>query len=447
MSNFLESNQSKNDLADLNFSLMIPTDDLTKKVKVDSKNLPLFNQLLQFAPDAAVAKEVATNKYMKVVANGALTKAKDGNGHLGMVLGDNGIKSQARLFDPDQLKKLLTTSVAMKAVTMAVGQAHLAEISSQLKEMNIKLAEIKQFLDDERASKIEAIDLYFDEYFLSANNSFELSAVRRSQVEQDSREVDAVLLHLTKEIKHAISAVENFVDDSMFGSDKAFETQWSLLDKHLTILGQWFLVARVKAKAIQTLLLSNEYELFNQRKTSFINQINDLNKNEIAQLREAWIKRISSLDAKLSSDKELAFKRNKLREKLNIFLEKINDLTSYMNLTIHDIEKVNGETEIILEVSNSEVVNAYLPEPDQELMLHFKNHFLKNLGKNDDDFELVPVSVSDDVLVQFKLAEDLKREQQAEALKTSATESLESTKELMNDVGNKIGGVFKKLKW
>ena len=446
MSNLVESNHSTNEIAELNFSLIHPA-DLDKRKKVDSKNLPLFNQLLQFAPDVAVAKEVTTNKYMQVVANGALTKAKDGNGQLGIVLGDKGIDSHARLFDPDQLKKLLTTSVAMRAVTMAVGQAHLAEISSQLKEMNIKIAEIKQFLDDERASKIEAIDHYFDEYFLSANNSFELSPVRRSQVEQDSREIDAVLLHLTKEIKNAISAVENFVDDSMFGSDKSFDALWNMLDKHLTILGQWFLVARVKAKAVQSLLLSNESDLFSQRKNSFINQINELNKNEIAELREAWINRINTLNAKLSSDKELAFKRNNLRSKLNTYLEKINDLTSYMNLTIHDIENANGQTEILLEVSNNEVVNAYLPEPDTELMADFKKIFLKNLGKNDEEFELVPISFSDDILVEQKLAEDSKRELQAEALKLSASESLESTKEMMNDVGNKIGGVFKKLKW
>lgn len=446
MSNLVESNHSTNEIAELNFSLTYPA-DLDKRKKVDSKNLPLFNQLLQFAPDVAVAKEVTTNKYMRVVANGALTKAKDGNGKLGIVLGEKGIDSHARLFDPDQLKKLLTTSVAMRAVTMAVGQAHLAEISSQLKEMNIKIAEIKQFLDDERASKIEAIDHYFDEYFLSANNSFELSSVRRSQVEQDSREVDAVLLHLTKEIKHAITTVNNFIDDSMFGSDKSFDALWSMLDKHLTILGQWFLVARVKAKAVQSLLLSNESDLFSQRKNSFINQINELNKNEIAELREAWINRINTLNAKLSSDKELAFKRNNLRSKLTEFLEKINDLTSYMNLTIHDVENAHGYTEILLEVSNHEVVNAYLPEPDAELMADFKNKFLKNLGKNDDEFELVPISFSDDILVEQKLAEDSKRELQAEAIKASASESLESTKEIMNDVGNKIGSVFKKFKW
>lgn len=446
MSNLVESNHSTNQIAELNFSLTYPA-DLDKRKKVDSKNLPLFNQLLQFAPDVAVAKEVTTNKYMRVVANGALTKAKDGNGKLGIVLGEKGIDSHARLFDPDQLKKLLTTSVAMRAVTMAVGQAHLAEISSQLKEMNIKIAEIKQFLDDERASKIEAIDHYFDEYFLSANNSFELSSVRRSQVEQDSREVDAVLLHLTKEIKHAITTVNNFIDDSMFGSDKSFDALWSMLDKHLTILGQWFLVARVKAKAVQSLLLSNESDLFSQRKNSFINQINELNKNEIAELREAWINRINTLNAKLSSDKELAFKRNNLRSKLTEFLEKINDLTSYMNLTIHDVENAHGYTEILLEVSNHEVVNAYLPEPDAELMADFKNKFLKNLGKNDDEFELVPISFSDDILVEQKLAEDSKRELQAEAIKASASESLESTKEIMNDVGNKIGSVFKKFKW
>ena len=118
-----------------------------------------------------------------------------------------------------------------------------------------------------------------------------------------------------------------------------------------------------------------------------------------------------------------------------------------MNLTIHDIEDINGQTEIVLEVSNNRVINAYLPEPDSELMTSFKENFFKNLGKIDEEFELVPTSFSDDILAKQKLAENLKREQQTEALKVSASESLEMTKEKINDVGNKIGSVFKKIKW
>lgn len=446
MTELIDKNHSRNKVAELNFN-SVESVDLENKIKVDSKSLPLFNQLLQFAPDIAIAKEISTNTYMRVIANGNLINAKDGSGKLGLVLGDKGITSHARLLDPEHLKNLFTTGVAFKAVSMAVGQAHLAEISSQLKKMNTKVAEIKQFLDDERASKIAAIDHYFDEYFLSANNSFNLSSVRRVQIEQDSREIDAILLHLTKEIKHSINALENLIDDSIFGSDKYFETLSNKLDSHLSILGQWFMVARVKAKAIQTLLLSNEFDLFSQRKNDFVNQINNLNKCEIAELREIWIKRINSFDAKLSSDKQLALKRNKLRAKLTLFLENINDFISYINLTINDMDGNYDQGEILLEIIQGELVNAYLPEPNLELMAQFKNSFLKNLGKRDDQFELVPASFSDDILVEKKAIEDLKDEQRKEAIKNSVSESLESTKEIVNDVGNKIGGVLKKFKW
>lgn len=207
------------------------------------------------------------------------------------------------------------------------------------------------------------------------------------------------------------------------------------------------MVARVKAKAIQTLLLSNEFDLFSQRKNDFVNQINNLNKSEIAELREIWIKRINSFDAKLSSDKELALKRNKLRAKLTLFLENINDFISYINLTINDMDGNYDQGEILLEIIQGELVNAYLPEPNLELMAQFKNSFLKNLGKSDDQFELVPVSFSDDILVEKKAIEDLKDEQRKEAIKNSVSESLESTKEMVNEVGNKIGGILKKFKW
>lgn len=446
MDNNLQPVVANNELANIEFKVGSELEVENRK-PVDSKNLPLFNQFLQFAPDAMALHEVNTTKYMQVVANGTLIKARDGNGHLGMVMGNDGIKSHARLFDPDQLKKILTTSVAMRAVTMAVGQAHLAEISAQLKEINAKVAEIKQFLDDERSSKVEAINHYFDEYFLTANNGFALDSIRRSQIEQDGREIEAVLLHLTKEIQHAISKVENFKDESLFGSDSAFEALSNMLNSNLTILGKWFDIARVKAKGIQSLLLSNEYELFHQRKLSFLDQLEKFNSTEISSFRTVWLDRISKLDAKLSSDKELAFKRNQLRTKLNSNLDLISNVMTQMNFTIQKLDEDATQVDVLLEVTDGKVVNAYLPEPDTEIITGLKNNFLKNLGKEDESFELVPVSFSDDILCEQKLMDDLKKEQQAEVLKMSASETVESTKELVSEVGGKIGSMFKKIKW
>lgn len=446
MDNNLQPVVANNELANIEFKVGSELGVENRK-PVDSKNLPLFNQFLQFAPDAMALHEVNTTKYMQVVANGTLIKARDGNGHLGMVMGNDGIKSHARLFDPDQLKKILTTSVAMRAVTMAVGQAHLAEISAQLKEINAKVAEIKQFLDDERSSKVEAINHYFDEYFLTANNGFALDSIRRSQIEQDGREIEAVLLHLTKEIQHAISKVENYKDESLFGSDSAFEALSNMLNSNLTILGKWFDIARVKAKGIQSLLLSNEYELFHQRKLSFLDQLEKFNSTEISSFRTVWLDRIAKLDAKLSSDKELAFKRNQLRTKLNSYLDLISNVMTQMNFTIQKLDEDATQVDVLLEVTDGKVVNAYLPEPDTEIITGLKNNFLKNLGKEDENFELVPVSFSDDILCEQKLMDDFKKEQQAEALKMSASETVESTKELVSEVGGKIGSMFKKIKW
>lgn len=446
MDNNLQPVVANNELANIEFKVGSELGVENRK-PVDSKNLPLFNQFLQFAPDAMALHEVNTTKYMQVVANGTLIKARDGNGHLGMVMGNDGIKSHARLFDPDQLKKILTTSVAMRAVTMAVGQAHLAEISVQLKEINAKVAEIKQFLDDERSSKVEAINHYFDEYFLTANNGFALDSIRRSQIEQDGREIEAVLLHLTKEIQHAISKVENYKDESLFGSDSAFEALSNMLNNNLTILGKWFDIARVKAKGIQSLLLSNEYELFHQRKLSFLDQLEKFNSTEISSFRTVWLDRIAKLDAKLSSNKELAFKRNQLRTKLNSYLDLISNVMTQMNFTIQKLDEDANQVDVLLEVTDGKVVNAYLPEPDTEIITGLKNNFLKNLGKEDESFELVPVSFSDDILSEQKLMDDFKKEQQAEALKMSASETVESTKELVSEVGGKIGSMFKKIKW
>lgn len=236
-------------------------------------------------------------------------------------------------------------------------------------------------------------------------------------------------------------------DESLFGSDSAFEALSNMLNSNLTILGKWFDIARVKAKGIQSLLLSNEYELFHQRKLSFLDQLEKFNSTEISSFRTVWLDRIAKLDAKLSSDKELAFKRNQLRTKLNSYLDLISNVMTQMNFTIQKLDEDANQVDVLLEVTDGKVVNAYLPEPDTEIITGLKNNFLKNLGKEYESFELVPVSFSDDILSEQKLMDDFKKEQQAEALKMSASETVESTKELVSEVGGKIGSMFKKIKW
>lgn len=414
--------------------------------KVDGASVPIFNQLLQFAPEAMVAHEAATKQYMLVVSEGALLRAKDGFGYRGMS-SDGKITSHARLFDPKNLKNVVTVSIAMKAVTMAVGQAHLAEISNQLKSVNSKLGEIKKFLDNERSSEIDAIDMYFSEYFQSSSNGFELSDVRRSQLESDSRKIDAILLHLNREIGMAIDQSQGYVDKSFFGSDTYFEKLNELMKDCFNALAQWISVAKVKAKSVQALLLSDEFELFEQRKAVFMSQLDEIQSKEIALFRSVWIERINSFTSKTSSDKELAVKRNKLRERLEYYIQNLKELTSTIVMVLNELDHTDKKNEVILEVVGGKVSGVFLNKTSSSLLIENENKFFSLLGKKDDSFVLVPKSSSDDALVLYKEIEDAQKEEKRDALKATGNEAVSSAKETVSEVGGKIGGMFKKMKW
>jgi hypothetical protein len=416
--------------------------------KVDGASVPIFNQLLQFAPEAMVAHEAATKQYMLVISEGALLRAKDGFGYRGMSVGSDGkIASHARLFDPKNLKNVVTVSIAMKAVTMAVGQAHLAEISNQLKSMNSKLGEIKKFLDNERSSEIDAIDMYFNEYFQSSSNGFDLSDVRRSQLESDSRKIDAILLHLNRETGMAIDQSKSYVDKSFFGSDTYFEKLNELMQDCFNALTQWISVAKVKAKSVQALLLSDEFELFEQRKAVFMSQLDEIQSKEIALFRSVWIERINSFTSKTSSDKELAAKRNKLRERLEYYIQNLKELISTIVMVMDDLDYTDQKNEVILEVVGGKVAGVFLNKTSSSLLIENENKFFSLLGKKDDSFVLVPKSASDDALMLYKEIEDAQKEEKRDMLKATSNEAISSAKEAVSDVGGKIGGMFKKIKW
>lgn len=427
---------------------VVQSNEIEGKKAVRKEDFPVFNQLLQFAPEAVLVNEVSRTQYMKVVSSGALVSAKDGNGYLGIVKDSTSgkVSSHARLFDPENLKQALKVSVALRAVSVAVGQAHLSEISQELNEINQGIKDIKIFLDNERKSKAESISHYLDEYFLSAQEGFNLSDIRRQQLEQDSREIDAILRHLTKEIDNITFKVKLFEDTSMFGSTKAFEDLQNLMQESEMCLSQWFAVVQIKAKTVQALLLSNEYELFEQRKNSLLSQIMALNSNQLIEFREIWLNKIDSLDAKLSTEKELAFQRVELRNSLERVLNRVKNIISNMNVTIDNLGKNVGE-DIVFEMVENKLTNIYISDHREQALLEYQEQFLVNIGKNSQDFELVPFNLKDAELATVYELEKLEREIKVDNLVNNAQTSLDNAKELASDVGSKLGGMFKKIKW
>lgn len=273
-----------------------------------------------------------------------------------------------------------------------------------------------------------------------------LTDIRRAQIENDNRKIDAILFHLNREINIAIDCSKDYADKSFFGSDSYFEKLDGLMQDCFNAITQWIAVTKVKAKSIQALLLSDELDLFEQRKLAFKTQIDDIQKKEISRFRSIWIERIESFSSKTSSDKDLAVKRTKLREYLEFYVSNIGSLVSNISISLDNMDYANNN-EILLEMVDGKISGVFLPRVSQDLLIESNESFLKFLGKCDDDFLIVPNSIRDDSLVLIKQFDDMQKEERIEVIKNSSSEVVNSAKEVIGDVGGKIGGVFKKIKW
>lgn len=123
--------------------------------KIDEKHISTLNQLIGCIPSLLIQKEVSQNNIAVLdIPLEKLKEAKDENGLRAFIMGDKGIERNARIFEPEKLRKLVNTGVLINLASTLVAQKHLADINQKLNNINEGIENIKKFLEDERESKI-----------------------------------------------------------------------------------------------------------------------------------------------------------------------------------------------------------------------------------------------------------------------------------------------------
>ena len=132
------------------------------KNEFNSSNISVFSQLFSNIPTLATKLETVRSHIVSININPRkLTPAKDGNGLRSMVHGYNenghfGITENVRLFEADTLGQIVNSGVILNLASTVVAQKHLADINEKLHEIHESLDDIKDFLNNDRRSKIDA---------------------------------------------------------------------------------------------------------------------------------------------------------------------------------------------------------------------------------------------------------------------------------------------------
>lgn len=183
---------------------------------IDDNGISVLNPLLQAVPNLVTAGEVATSKYMEVVINGPLLKAKGQDGYRLITMID-GKPSHGSLLDPGKLSTIVNASALFQLASVAVAQKHLADISRKLSEIKASVDRIRDHQKNERRGVIKGAISYFNQV-AQAVLSGELDQSIRNQIECHEAHLIQVQEHLIDEIRQESQAILSVKDETKFGS-------------------------------------------------------------------------------------------------------------------------------------------------------------------------------------------------------------------------------------
>ena len=322
-----------------------------------------LNSLLQGVPSLATAGEVATGKYMEVVINGPLLKAKNQEGYrLTTII--NGKFSNGTLLDPENLSRIVNTSALLQVASVAVAQKHLADISRKLSEIKASVDRIFNFQKSERCAVIRGAIRYFEQV-AQAVLSGELSESVRHQIERHEAQLLQIQEHLMDDIRHESQAVQGLKDETMFGSkgmEDAIREHQKLLD---ALYEQLLLCIRARACGWQLLIAYPGEDYLKESRKQSLKEIVDVlrESGDLLASTDIFMRRkVKSMSALLNRNVTVNERKLSLLEWNDRLVEQVSQSTKQITQDLQTAEaavvKQLQPVTILVKIENEKIVAA-----------------------------------------------------------------------------------------
>ncbi len=286
-----------------------------KRIDVRKSGINRLSPLFQTAPGLVTASEVASERYMRVVVNGPLTLAKDGNGFRGIVHGADGkISEHVRLFE-GELSQVVNSAALFNVASMALAQKHLADISERLDEIKEGVDEISTFLTNEREAEITGAIQYLRQVADPIMGG-ELRPALEQQLEDSEKRLLAVQGHLKADIIGLIAQAAEAKDEGKFGTSVFRERLVKLQVAFDETVHQWKLCLAARMMACRLLCnFSGTVLTVESREQSIRNDAEWLigPHGALSQFEAAVLGKLSAFSALGDSKIELAANRESVR--------------------------------------------------------------------------------------------------------------------------------------
>lgn len=354
-------------------SLAVLDPKSAKKLTKDASALDMkmfgrtLEPVMQVAPSMAVAAKAGSTQLMEVVINGPLVKAADGNGFRAMTMGADGIKENARLFQPDGLQNLANAAMVWQIASVIVAQKHLADISKTLKRVEEKVAGVQSMLEEQRAALIKSA-LNYIETTRSAMQKGEFLERTRDKLEDFEIQLEQAGLTLVQQIRRELKLE---LDKDTAGCEGEYK---SALAKHTAIAERLQeLVTCVEVRLANWYLCS----LYPDRSNMLEGRMRQINGflGEVRELQSAVDVTLNSdcrqIDATFTSDETIQKRRAHVRSEAEKGTKALSSGSQRCKLILKRVEQAaldhDSPSRILVEMSDGRPKAIYLSHEKPQL--------------------------------------------------------------------------------
>jgi len=321
-----------------------------------------LSPVLQALPSLVVGNEVAAHRYLKVVVNGPLAAAADGDGLRGFVRGPDGkFVEHGRFFEDDRLKNLVSGAAIFQIASIVVAQKHLADISRKLGEIQEGVARIEAFQRNERKSGINGTLQYLQQIgpVVLAGN---LSSSIRDELEASERALSLIQDHILTDLNAITADVGTLKNTSAFSSGDLTKALKSRQSDFEELALQWKLCLATRFVACRLVCCYPGEQMLVERRQHVLNELTQVLLGPDGLLRQfpaAVAKRSSTLKA--LTDTQVEIQAN--QERLRLWeIDRVPAIESQGRATFEQLDRMLQENAqpvaLVLEVQGDKIVRA-----------------------------------------------------------------------------------------
>lgn len=323
---------------------------------------------IQMAPSVITAASASGSNYMKIVVDGSLARAADGDGYRGFVRDatTGKIVKHGRFYDANKLKEMLTLTAGFQILSVVVGQAHLEAINRKLSAIQDGVKDVLFILENQREAKIKAILQHLSEYNMAVSDG-EIVEAYRVNIEQTDLELRAIIIELENEIMHKTKKITNYKDSEKFGCVELYKELIDFSSRMSELANQMFVCIECRIMACQFICFyPNSNNISEIRLRQIRSDVERITGTEgvLEKAKEVVLSRVNEIDSSFTKNNIIEQRRADVRYKYDgmkaQLIQHENDIGTDLNGSDQLLQTIGRPVEMLVRIDGDKVQEAML---------------------------------------------------------------------------------------